>query len=72
MRHPLFDPGPAIRYHHVDVFTDRAMAGNGLAVVEADASLDGSVMLAVTRVQVLRSLLSLNKVANVVPLALRS
>src|SRR4051794_14829236 len=35
--------------HHVDVFTDRAMAGNGLAVVSATTSLEAGTMLRIAR-----------------------
>jgi PhzF family phenazine biosynthesis protein len=38
-----------MKYHHVDVFTDRAMRGNGLAIVLPDRSLDAAAMLDITR-----------------------
>jgi len=38
-----------IRYRQVDVFSERPMAGNGLAVVQTDDPLDSNLMLEVTR-----------------------
>ena len=35
--------------HHVDVFTDRAMAGNGLAVVSSEISLEPDTMLRIAQ-----------------------
>lgn len=47
------DPsGPALgplTLHHVDVFTDRALAGNGLAVVLSDRPLAAELMLGVAQ-----------------------
>lgn len=42
------EPG-ALTVHHVDVFTDRAMAGNGLAVVSAATSLEAETMLRIAQ-----------------------
>jgi trans-2,3-dihydro-3-hydroxyanthranilate isomerase len=45
-------PGSALgplSLHHVDVFTDRALAGNGLAVVLSDGPLASEAMLAITQ-----------------------
>ena len=40
--------GPLI-LHHVDVFTDRALAGNGLTVVLSDSALTAETMLAIAQ-----------------------
>src|SRR3954465_2307171 len=38
-----------LSFHHVDVFTDRPMAGNGLAVVISEGSLAAGTMLRLTQ-----------------------
>jgi len=40
---------PAVQLHHVDVFTDTPMSGNGLAVVQSSLPLAPATMLAITR-----------------------
>jgi trans-2,3-dihydro-3-hydroxyanthranilate isomerase len=39
----------SLRYLHVDVFTDRMLEGNQLAVFPEPAGLDTSMMQAITR-----------------------
>ncbi len=48
MQHPGPTPGP-LALHHVDVFSDRALAGNGLAVVLSDGPLADEVMLGIAQ-----------------------
>jgi trans-2,3-dihydro-3-hydroxyanthranilate isomerase len=46
---PATPAARTIRYRQVDVFSERPMAGNGLAVVQSTEPLDSSLMLEVTR-----------------------
>ena len=41
--------GSGLTVHHVDVFTDRALAGNGLTVVTSATSLDPETMLRIAQ-----------------------